>query len=306
MADNATTKERGPAFHELPSSMKAQAFGMTYAVLHMPDGGILYITQYGWPWRANILPDMWYTDNKYYKEGELLTGGTGHVYHITTQSPATDNIPKEFVIKINRYAQYVPIDVPDFFYDKVSIEEAKNAHFMHPFEEFGMLEELRIGIFDNQQSRILTKRPIAIYQSPEDVPLWKSGRKKSDFARERRRLMQNQQDVEDYEHVDIDIKKDYITVFEYVKGHDAEYYHQQGLLSAKDLQSLTRRAGREMARKGFRMLDIKPKHFILRETEPGKLMTRNGELVYALIDFELLIRTQEYKRFLQSNYDYHI
>jgi hypothetical protein len=53
-----------------------------------------------------------------------------------------------------------------------------------------------------------------------------------------------------------------------------------------------------MAAKGFRVLDIKPGHIILRQRLDGRLLVRQGRLVYALVDFELLQRTEEYQRWV--------
>jgi hypothetical protein len=85
-----------------------------------------------------------------------------------------------------------------------------------------------------------------------------------------------------------------------VKGHDAQEMFERGLLSKAEMEQLTRRATREMEQKGFRVLDNKPRHIILREWPKGQLLRRHGELVYALIDFELLQRTEEYEKFLRT------
>ena len=86
-------------------------------------------------------------------------------------------------------------------------------------------------------------------------------------------------------------------------GRDAQEMYELGLLGKAEMEKLTRRAAREMELKGFRVLDNKPRHCILREWKNGGLLRRNGELVYALIDFELLQRTEEYEAFLHARCD---
>ena len=57
---------------------------------------------------------------------------------------------------------------------------------------------------------------------------------------------------------------------------------------------------RDLAAKGFRMLDVKPSHLILRTRRDGSLLTRRGKLVYLLVDFELLQFTEAYRDWLAS------
>ncbi|MDZ7615522.1 MAG: hypothetical protein U1E05_00870, partial [Patescibacteria group bacterium] len=69
-----------------------------------------------------------------------------------------------------------------------------------------------------------------------------------------------------------------------------------GTLSAHQAADLVVEVIRDMAAKGFRILDIKPEHIILRQRLDGRLLVRHSRLVYALVDFELLQRTEEYQR----------
>lgn len=47
----------------------------------------------------------------------------------------------------------------------------------------------------------------------------------------------------------------------------------------------------DLTRQGFRVLDIKPEHIVLRVLRDGSLLRRtSGELAYALVDYELLER----------------
>jgi hypothetical protein len=48
-----------------------------------------------------------------------------------------------------------------------------------------------------------------------------------------------------------------------------------------------------MARLGYRVLDNKPRHVIVRPRPDGALATRHGQTLYALVDFELLQRIED-------------
>ena len=57
----------------------------------------------------------------------------------------------------------------------------------------------------------------------------------------------------------------------------------------------------ELAQKGYRVIDMKPQHVILRPRPGRKLLRdRNGQFVYALIDYELLQRTPEHEEAVRS------
>jgi len=53
---------------------------------------------------------------------------------------------------------------------------------------------------------------------------------------------------------------------------------------------------RDLAAKGFRVLDIKPEHMIVRPRPPADFLRRRDKrIAYALVDFELLQRTPEHE-----------
>lgn len=287
-------------FEDLPAAGRARVYGVPFARINLEDGAELFITREGWPWRWNLLPGHWHANRTYVDQGTPLPGGTGHVYRIKTRDERSKGVRKDLVIKFNRLGQHVPIYVPDFFYDEISVEEARGARFPDPFREMGYLREMRHNRYGPPGLHIRTKRPLAVFSPAERVPLWQSGRKNSEFLRLRRRLRHDQAAVADLPPVDLDIERDYLEIFEFVKGRDADYCAEEGLLSSAEVAALTRRAGAEMEAKGFRMLDIKPKHFILRRDSGGGILRRNGKIVYAVIDFELLLYTPEYREWKES------
>jgi hypothetical protein len=73
-----------------------------------------------------------------------------------------------------------------------------------------------------------------------------------------------------------------------------------GLLTEADVRSLTERATEEVRAKGFRVLDIKPNHLIVQLANRSHFTTRNGQLRYGLVDFELLERTAGYWREIKA------
>lgn len=89
--------------------------------------------------------------------------------------------------------------------------------------------------------------------------------------------------------------RQYIYLFHWTRGHDAKHLAEAGELTRAETVRLVRTVIQDLAAKGFRMLDIKPGHIILRRRADGSLLRKGGKLVYALVDFELLQRTEEYQ-----------
>jgi hypothetical protein len=286
-----------PGFDALPGTYRARVFGVPYAVLDDPNVGQLYITRYGWTFIEEILPHGWFANHRYREEGHRLPGSTGTVYFVPGRGAARQ--PVDLVVKFSRFAEDLPIQVSTIP-DGPSVSDYAHETFNSPFEEFGVLMDLRRGRFGPSDLRIRTKRPLAIYCPPESHPLWRLGRSESRFRQYARDLEGDQADVGRHEKVRLDIARQYILLFQWVDGLNAEDLCDEGELTREELAELTSRVSLELRAKGFRVLDNKPKHFILRKTRnPGALITRR-QLVYALVDFELLKRTSEYTRFLKE------
>lgn len=205
----------------------------------------------------------------------------------------------ELVVKFSRFAEHVPLFMPSTLPDDLPGYLADQATFNSPFEEFGLIEDMRRGWYGPARLRILTKRPLAIYCTPTHHPLWQLGRTPGRFSEYDLALKADQAGVTDEEKVRLDIDRQYITLFGWVQGNNAEDEHLAGRLTREELEQLTLRVNHELALKGFRILDNKPKHFILRRRRDGTLLRRQGKLVYVQVDFELLQRTEEYLSFMQ-------
>lgn len=283
----------GIDFDHLPPERRFRAFGVDYAHLRTTDGGDLYVTRAGWSCVGHLLPENWYTGKWYARRGERLPGSTGTVYRVTTRP--RDGQGMEVVVKFSRVGQEVPLVVASSFPEHVKPEDLAEARFNSPMEEFGLLMEIRRGVFGPPELRLLAQRPLAIYTPPEHYDLWRLGRDKSSFTAHQRLLAEDQEQFD--QAIELDIRRQYVLLFNWIKGLNAEEAMVAGLLDENELRELTLRVIEELRAKGFRVLDNKPKHFVLRQKHGiGELLRRDGKLVYSLIDFELLERVPEYHR----------
>jgi hypothetical protein len=278
----------GQPFEALPSEFRQTIYDVDYADFVLSSGGRIFLTRYGWRMIDAVLPASWYIDAQYENMGEILPGATGTVYRVPVR---LDERPIHLVVKFSRVAQEVPLFYQDFIGSEIPRSAVEFASFNDPFEEFGLLQQLRERAFNPTAPLIRTKRPLAIYSPAEEFELWRLGRSRIKFTPHRFRLKEHQVQIGKRRPVDLDIRRDYIMLYHWVDGMDAEQFYQRGRLTQDDLIALTRRVADELKANGFWVLDNKPKHIILRENrETGRLLHRNGELVYVLIDFELLKR----------------
>jgi hypothetical protein len=286
------------AFEDLPSGRTSRIFGVQYAVLKLAPGDDLFVTRYGWHHFANILPEQWYTDRAYLHHGVRLPGSTGTVYRVPTQGAGS---PMDLVVKFSRFAQDVPFGIEGTFPGHAPPEDLGDLDWNDPFEEFGMVFDLRRGRFGPPELKIRTKRPLCIFSPRERVPEWKLGRSESVFARHSHELDRDQE----REHGSVRLHEErlYIMVYEWVKGLDAEQCCRRGLLDEKEMKEVTQRAARELSEKGFVALDHKPRHVILRPRHKSGDLLRDhaGRLAYTLIDFELLRRRRVYMAWLRGS-----
>ncbi|MCG2659051.1 MAG: hypothetical protein L6437_02245 [Kiritimatiellae bacterium] len=282
---------KGMIFDQISREMRAKVFGVDYICINMPGRGQLYVTRYGWPWLQHLFPEQWYENQQYYRIGQRLSG-SGTVYRVPTFSNIRRHI--DLVVKFSRFAQdvmlYIESDYPDcnalkdFYYD---------ARFNGPFEEFGILMDLRNSSLGPSNLRIRTKRPFAIYCPYEESDPWRMGRALWRFSPYQEAIQKNQSRI-DGPDVKLDIRKLYILLFGWVEGENAAELCSQGLLDNHELRALTIRVHNELKQKGFHVLDNNPGHVILRKRHGDNLLLhRNGKLVYTLVDFELLVKMKK-------------
>ena len=282
--------EERPPFHILPHARRARVFGVDYALCPQADGGELFVSSQAWPWLEYLRPERWWDAGTLSVNGQRLTGSTGTVYRARSTPPG--KMPRDLVVKFSRVAQDVPLFIPDVFLDSLPAEAVATARFLSPFAEFGMLTELRESILNHGSHRLRTKVPLAIYSPPEKYPLWQTGRH-ADLFHAHLRTMANDQFENGLTPITLDIGRDYLEIFEWIDGIDAEEAAEQGYLDNDALRYLTHTTNLALARLGYRVLDNKPRHVIVRPRPDGKLATRHGKIVHALIDFELLQRIED-------------
>jgi len=288
-------------FAEVPKEYHITAFGAPY--IRNPDGqgGFLYVTRWGWHRLAHLTPKNWYEGRSFVKQGTRLRGSTGTVYHYPSRPEGAS--PMDLLIKVSRLAEEVPGKLAG---DQPELKPLQDARFNNPFAEFGLLEDLRSSSFGPSDLHIRTKRPLAIYCAPRDLPAWQLGRKKSDFTAHFKQLNHDQQQMPEGMRIILMEKRQYFMIFAWVPGIDAQAAFEQGLMEEEELHRLSERVNADLERKGFKILDNKPKHFILRIGRDGNLIRHHGDLMYVQIDSELLQRTPEYQTHLLSQTEPHL
>ena len=291
-ADPACMEER-PPFQILPTERRGRVFGVDYAVCPQPDGGELYISRPAWHWSDYLQPDRWWDRKNLRVRGERLGGSTGTVYRARS---APDGLPpRDLVVKFSRLAQDVPLFIPDEFLDSLPDGAVADARFLSPFAEFGLLHQLRTNILNHGPHRLRTKLPLAVYSPPEKYPLWQTGRH-MDIFRTHQETMAEDQFENGLTRITLDPARDYIEIFAWIDGIDAEEASRLGLLDEELLVLLTRSSNHALSRLGYRVLDNKPRHLIVRPPSDGALLQRYGRIVYTMIDFELLQRHEDAAR----------
>jgi hypothetical protein len=279
-----------PPFQTLPPERRARVFGVDYALCPQPDGGTLWVSRTAWHWIDYLLPERWWDHDTLAVRGERLPGSTGTVYRARSVPP--DRIPRDLVIKFSRIAQDVPLFIPDDFLDSLPKDAVATARFLGPFAEFGLLTEMRESVLNHGMHRLRTKVPLGIYSPPEKYPLWETGRH-ADIFRAHQQAMAADQFENGLTPVTLDIGRDYLLLFEWIDGIDAEEASKRGHLDDEALRYLTHTSNLAMAHLGYRVLDNKPRHVIVRPRADGTLAARHGRTLYAVVDFELLQRIED-------------
>ncbi len=247
--------------------------GVEYFHSELGGGGDLFLTRFGLPFARHLQPDNWY-EPEWFAAHRRRLRGTSAIYQVQTKPIYGRAL--DIVVRFNRMGQDLPIDT-------VTRDQHFNASFHNPFEEVVQVLALRAARFGMQRRRILTKRPLAIYSPPKRLELWRTGRSESLMALEQARLRG----------VELDIARQYILIYGWIKGvdmQDAADLIQIGGGSRELLRvATTAEVEQELEQAGFRVVDMKPAHIIVRFNEDGSLLRRkDGRLAYALVDYELL------------------
>lgn len=273
-----------------PDATFVDLLGVSYMHLHTSDGSELYLTRYGQPFWEHLLPENWYTKEWFEANRERLVG-TSMVYRVPTRR--IRGMELDLVVKWSRVGEEVPLDT-------MTIAKFIDAEFNSPFEEFSLVMELRAGGGGAPHLHIKTQKPLAIFVPSQRLQLWQTGRSESRIAAKLAR----------HPGVELDILRQYVVLYGWIKGFDVtELATVRGLppqMREELYQRATDRATRELAQKGYRVADMKPAHIIVRQREDGSLLLQpGGELVYALVDYELLERTPEHEQAVRSMHRRH-
>jgi hypothetical protein len=155
--------------------------------------------------------------------------------------------------------------------------------------------ELREGRMGPQSIQIKTQHPLAIYVPSRRLQLWQTGRSETKIKAK----------ITKHPGVEIDILRQYVVVFGWIKGLDAvqtaDHLGLKGEARSRFLAQTNSLVVHELAQKGYQVADMKPEHIILRPQPDGSLLRdRNGQFVYGLVDYELLHRTPEHEQAVRS------
>ncbi len=260
--------------------------GVDYVHLKTADGGDLYLTRFGLSFWKSLLPENWYAREWFEAKRERLEG-TSTIYKVPTR-PVAGNRVLNLVVKWSRVGEMVP-------FDTLTVNKFIQAEFNSPFEEFSLLMELRRGEAGPAAIRIRTQRPLAIYVPSERLKLWQTGRSEDKIRAK----------VTRHPGVEIDILRQYVLLFGWIKGWDAVEtagkFGLEGRIQAEFLARVTSLVTHELWQKGCRVIDMKPAHIILRpQTNRTLLRDHNDQFAYALVDYELLERTPEHEQAVRS------
>jgi len=253
----------------------------------------MYVSRVAWHWFDYLQPERWWDRQTASVRGDRLPGSTGTVYRVRSEPPGLP--PRDLVVKFSRVAQDVPLFIPDKFLESLPRNAVADARFLSPFAEFGLLHELRANILNHGPHRLRTKMPLAIYSPPQRYPLWQTGRH-ADIFRSHQQAMAQDQFENGLAQVQLDIERDYLEIFAWIDGIDAEEALQRGMIDEELLVLLSRSSNHALSRLGYRVLDNKPRHLIVRPRPDGSLLQRHGKTIYTMIDFELLQRHEDTAR----------
>jgi len=265
-----------------PNIALTRFLNVDYVHAKTGDGGDIYVTRHGLPFIGHMEPENWYTP-KWFKANREKLAGTSTVYKVKTKPVGGKSL--DMVVKWCRMGQDVPLET------KI-IEDVLRAEFNSPFEEFSLVEELRANSYGPQDLKIMLQKPLAVYVPPERLQLWQTGRSKA-------KIMSK---IAKHPGIEIDILRQYILIYKWVRGLNAVAAFDQAGLPDKKLSEFTQQIINDLRLKGYRVLDQKPAHFIMRPRPDGSMLHRRDRgMPYALVDFELLERMPEHEEQVKAS-----
>ncbi len=286
--DLTLQRGRRPEFDDVPARHRRRVHDVDYVAVRGMQGGDLFLTREGWAVAESLLPAVWYDDQRFRTLGRALPGATGSVYRVPAPHPYRRDIG--LVVKFCRFGQDVGLtvlgDAAGFPWPARLLDDAQ---FLGPFEEFAAIGRLRAQVGGGRGPVVRTKRPLAIYSPATRHPLWELGRAPHLYSRQASVLAADQRLRPGQPPVAYDPERLYVLIYQWVDGIDAEEAARLGALDDTAMVALSHTVARDIAAHGFAVLDHKPRHIIVRAGRDGRLVSRRGRTLYAVIDYELLV-----------------
>ncbi len=273
-----------------PPEAFLNVLGVVYLRQVTSDGGDLYLTRYGLAYSHHLQVENWF-DPAWFEAHRQRLQGTSTVFRVPTKPVNGSSI--DLVVKNCRVGEDVPVDAH-------LLCQFIDAEFNSPWEEFALVMELREGQHDPAAEEMRTQEPLAIYVPPERMQEWQTGRSEDRLNRIQRL----------HPGVELDILKQYKLIYGWIHGRNV--VEMLGDLSAPTEVAeelpwlLNERVLGDLERKGYTVADMKPVHIILPDEEIARMQAQPdaaGAAVeglvaqrrYAVIDYELLLRTPEHE-----------
>jgi hypothetical protein len=275
--------------------------GVTYVSLRTAEGGDLFLTRFGLQVHELLQIENWF-EPRWFKEHRRQLEGTSTVFHVPSREVNGRSI--ELVVKNCRVGEDVPLDTH-------TVQQALGAEFNSPWEEFSLVMEMREGAFGPRDYAVSTQRPLAIYVPPECMQLWQTGRSRAKINSILAR----------HPGIDLDILRQYKLVYQWIPGKNViELLKRSGLhgTPCERISSIANdHATQDLAAKGYWVADMKPQHIIVSDSDLS-LTFREGapmdestaerrvksllsEHRYCIIDYELLVRTDEHEHQVRTS-----
>jgi hypothetical protein len=280
MSLNSYSPMHTPAASLPARARRISLVSVPYTQLSTDDDGDLFLTELGAAFREHLDPKNWHAP-AWFSARRTRLPGTSVIYKIPTKP--IGGVTLDLVARFSRVGEPVPLET-------LTLHQNINAEFNSPFEEFALVMELRKASAGSGAPRIYTKKPLAIYVPGRRLEPWQTGRIESKMAAK----------LAKHPGVELDIHRQYILLYGWIDGITAARAADLlGLIGdARDqfLTEATLRAIHDLRQCGFRMLDVKPQHIIVRTRPDGSLLRKAcGDLAYALVDYELLERLPDHR-----------
>jgi hypothetical protein len=259
---------------------EVRIFDVDYIHIKLNNDDELYLTKYGVPFIENLMPNNFLTDNDWYQNNSEGLSGSSGLRKIRTKSINGKAI--DIVFKWNRMGQDVPGENPS--------EDFYLGEFNSPFEEFSLVMELRDTRHESPEA-IFTHKPLAIYIPSKKIKL------ESILRKEYKMKVK----INVHDEVELDMYRNYAVIYEWLKGIDAARAYKGNMLEENVVRNLTSGNVQKLEKNGFVVGDNKPSHIIIRPKKNGDyLKNKNREILYGLVDFELLARTPEREEIIRT------